>query len=262
MTPAALDIAATESLLAFWRDAGVEGCYEDAPVDRTHVELPPARKAVLKATSAVVAPPDSAECAQQARALAAEAMTLDALVAVAASFDGCGLKRQGARRAVVGSGPDNASLLVIGNAPGEAEDNSGEVFAGRAGRMFDRMLSESGLADRTWKMNSVFWRPPGDRAPAPEEQAACLPFLERALEILKPRAVLLLGAAPAKAVLGAGGNVMGLRGTWQDWRLHEGAVSAPTLVTLNPAFLLKQPQAKALAWADMLALAARLDTAE
>ena len=262
MTPATPDIAATESLLAFWRDAGVDACYEDAPVDRTHVALPPARKAVIKATAAVVPAPDSAECAHQARALAAEAMTLDALVAIAATFDGCGLKRQGARRAVVGSGPEDAPLLVIGNAPGEAEDSSGEVFAGPAGRMFDRMLSESGLAERSWKMNSVFWRPPGDRAPAPEEQAACLPFLERALELLKPRAVLLLGAAPARAVLGVGGNVMGLRGSWLDWRLAEGAVSAPTLVTLNPAFLLKQPQAKALAWADMLTLAARLDATD
>lgn len=262
MTAPALDFAAAESLLAFWAEAGVDACYGDAPVDRTHVELPPARKAVLKATAAVVAAPAAADCAQEARAMAAEAMTLDALVAAAAAFDGCGLKRQGARRAVVGAGPDDAPLFVVGNAPGEQEDSGGEVFAGPAGRLFDRILAEAGLTGRVWRMNSVFWRPPGDRPPAPEEQAACLPFVERALELLKPRAVLLLGAGPARAILNEGGNVMSLRGDWRDWRLAEGGVSAPVRVTLNPAFLLKQPLAKAAAWADMLEVAARLDAGD
>lgn len=261
MSLQSLDIASAESLLAFWRDAGVDACFEDAPVDRTHVEPPPVRKAMLKATAAVVAAPDAGECAHQARALAVEAMTMQALAAAAEQFDGCGLKQQGAQRAVVGAGPDAPALLVIGNAPGEAEDRSGQVFDGPAGRLFDKMLAEAGLADRTFKMNSVFWRPPGDRPPAPEEQAACLPFLERALMLLKPHAVLLLGAAPARAVLGVGGNVMGLRGEWRDWRLAEGGLHAPTLITLNPAFLLKQPQAKKAAWADLLAVAARLDNA-
>lgn len=261
MSPQSFEIAATESLLAFWRDAGVDACFEDAPVDRTYV-APPARQAVLKATRAVVAAPDALDCAAEARSLAAGAMTLDELASTVAAFDGCGLKHQGARRAVVGSGPADAHLLVIGNAPGLEEDASGEVFAGRAGRLLEAMLTAAGLETRTYRMNAVFWRPPGDRPPAPEEQAACLPFLERALELLRPRAVLLLGAAPAKAVLNTSENLMALRGQWRDWRLSEGGISVPAMITLNPAFLLRQPLMKRHAWADLLDLAQRIDGME
>jgi len=260
MTPQTLDNAAAESLLAFWRDAGVDACFEDAPVDRTRVELPAPRQAVLKATASVIAPPSAADCAQDARQAAGEAQTLDELMRAAAAFDGCGLKRQGARRAVVGDGPADASILVIGAAPGEAEDQTGEVFAGPAGRLFDRMLAEAGLTGRVYRMNSVFWRPPGDRPANPEEQTACLPFLERALELLRPSAALLLGAAPARAVLNATEPLPRLRGQWRDWRPPQaGGVSAPALITLNPQFLLRTPTAKRAAWADMLNLAARLD---
>ncbi|MBJ7485359.1 uracil-DNA glycosylase [Brevundimonas sp.] len=256
-----IDVAAAESLLAFWRDAGVEACYVDAAVDRTHVELPAPRKAVLKATASVAVAPNASECIAEARHAAQAATTLEALMAAAASFDGCGLKQQGARRAVVGGGPPDADLLVIGAAPGLEEDDSGDIFAGKAGRLLDAMLGAAGLKDRAYRMNAVFWRPPGDRPAAPEEQAACLPFVERALELLKPRAVLLLGAAPARSVLKSAETVMALRGDWREWRLGEGNVSAPVRVTLNPVFLLKQGQAKKQAWADVLAVAARLDGA-
>ena len=261
MNAASIDPAAAESLLAFWRDAGVDACFEDAAIDRTHVEPLPARKAVLKATAAVVAAPDAAACAAQARALANEATTMDDLIAAAATFDGCGLKHQGARRAVVGAGPANAKLLVIGNAPGPDEDASGEVFAGPAGRLLNAMLDAAGLTERTYRMNAVFWRPPGDRPPVVEEQAACLPFLERALTLLQPEAVLLLGSGPTRAVLNATDSLLSLRGQWRDWRPPEGGLSVPALITLSPGFLLRQPQAKRQAWSDMLSLAVRLDTA-
>ncbi len=258
VTPQARTPAEIESLLAFWRDAGVDACFEDMPVDRTLVALPPARTAVLKATAAVAPAPDAHACAEEAHHAAAAATTLQALIEAATAFDGCGLKRQGARRAVVGAGPDEADLLIIGAAPGPEEDQSGQVFDGPAGRLLDTALAAAGLKDRAWRMNSVFWRPPGDRPAAPEEQVACLPYVERALALLQPKAVLLLGAAPARAVLGATEPLAALRGQWREWRLSEGGVSAPALVTLNPAFLLRQPLAKRQAWADLLALSARL----
>lgn len=260
MTPQSLNTAAAESLLAFWRDAGVDACFEDAPVDRTRVELPAPRQAVLKATASVAAPPHAADCADDARRLAAQAATLPELMAAAAAFDGCGLKMQGARRAVVGDGPADAAVLVVGAAPCEAEDQTGDIFAGPAGRLFDVMLAEAGLSGRVYRMNSVFWRPPGDRVASPEEQAACAPFLDRALELLRPRAALLLGAAPARAVLNATDPLPKLQGQWRDWRPPQaGGVSVSALITLNPGFLLRMPIAKRAAWADLLALAARLD---
>ena len=211
MTPPSLDTAATESLLAFWRDAGVDACFGDAPVDRTHVEPPPALKAVARATAAVTPVADASE------------------------------------------------VLIVGEAPGAEEDERGQPFVGKAGQLLDRMLKEAGLEGRVFITNTVFWRPPGNRTPTPAEQASCAPFVERAFTLLKPKAVLLVGAAASKAVLGVDEGILKLRGQWRDWRLAEGAVSAPALPTLHPAFLLRQPMAKRQAWADLLSLAARLD---
>ena len=165
----------------------------------------------------------------------------------------------GANNAVFGRGAADAPLLVVGEAPSLEDDAAGEAFVGPAGRLLERMLAEAGLKGRAYLINTVFWRPPGGRPPSPAEQAACAPFVDRALALLKPQAVLVLGAAAARSVLGAEENIMRLRGQWRDWRLSEGGVSAPALPTLHPAFLLRQPMAKKQAWADMLALAAKLD---
>lgn len=259
MTPHTLDAAATESLLAFWRDAGVDACFGDAPVDRTHVEPPPAVKAVARATAAVTPVIDASDATAEARRLAAGAETLEALGQAIAAFEGCPLKGLGARQAVFARGNPEAEVLVIGEGPGGEEDERGQPFVGKAGRLLDRMLAEAGLEGRVFITNTVFWRPPGNRTPTPAEQAVCAPFLERAFALLKPKAVLLVGAAASKSVLGADEGIMKLRGQWREWRLAEGGVSAPALPTLHPAFLLRQPMAKRQAWADMLSLVARLD---
>jgi len=120
------------------------------------------------------------------------------------------------------------------------------------------MLKAAQLEGRVIITNTVFWRPPGNRTPTPQEQAVCAPFVERAFALLQPKAVLLLGAASAKSVLQTDEGIMKIRGQWREWRLNEGAVSAPVVPTLHPAFLLRQPQAKRLVWGDLLALSARL----
>ncbi len=254
----ARDIAAIESLLAFWRDAGVEACFEEAPQDRTIV-VAPALKAVAKATASVLAPVDTRDVVAEARALARSADTVEALAQAVATFRGCDLVGLGARGCVFGRGATNATLLVIGHAPAAEDERSGEPFSGRTGALTDRMLAAIAATGRTYLTNTVFWRPPGDRAPTPQEQAACAPFLDRLLELLKPRAVLLLGAVAAGGVLKSDENIVKARGQWREWRLAEGDVSAPALATFHPAFLIKQPQAKRQAWADLLALATRLD---
>lgn len=259
MTPLPLDAAATESLLAFWRDAGVDACFEDAPVDRTHVAPPPAVKAVAKATASVVATPDAGDALAEARRLAASAHTLDELGQAIAAFEGCGLRGLGARQAVFCRGNPEAPVLVIGEGPGAEEDARGQPFVGKAGQLLDRMLAEAGLEGRVFITNTVFWRPPGNRTPTPAEQAVCAPFVERAFALLKPRAVLLLGAASAKSILATDEGIMRLRGQWREWRLSEGGVSAPAMPTLHPAFLLRQPSAKRQVWADLLSLAAAIE---
>ena len=223
MNPHSLDPAKAESLLAFWRDAGVDACFEDAPVDRTHVAPPPAVKAVAKATASVTPVASAGDAVSEARQMAAEA------------------------------------VLIIGEGPGAEEDERGQPFIGKAGQLLDRMLAEAGLEGRVFITNTVFWRPPGNRTPTAAEQAVCAPFVERAFALLKPKAVLLLGAAAARSVLTTDEGIMRMRGHWREWRLAEGAISAPALPTLHPAFLLRQPIAKRDVWADLLSLAARIE---
>ena len=252
------DIAAIESLLAFWRDAGVDACFEEGPQDRTIV-VAPALKAVAKATASVAPTVHAGEAAAQARGLAASARTLQDLAEAIAAFEGCPLRRMGAKQAVFGRGNPQAPVLIIGEGPGADEDAAGLPFVGRAGKLLDRMIAAAGLTDQVFITNTVFWRPPGNRTPTADEQAVCAPFVERAFAILKPRVVLLLGAAAARSVLRSEDGILKIRGGWHEWRLLEGDVAAPVMPTLHPAFLLRQPQAKRQAWADLLALAKRLD---
>ena len=265
MSPPPLDRAVAESLLAFWADAGVEACYDHAPVDRTYI-APPALKTVAKATASVAAtvtPILMADAAADARRLAAGADSLEALGEAIAAFEGCPLRGMGAKQAVFCRGNPEGDLLIIGEGPGAEEDARGQPFVGKAGQLLDRMLTAANLHERAFITNTVFWRPPGNRTPTPEEQAVCAPFVERAFALLRPKAVLLLGAAASKSVLRTDMGIMKLRGQWQDWRLAEagpdGEIVAPALPTLHPAFLLRQPHAKRQVWGDLLSLAVRLD---
>jgi DNA polymerase len=149
--------------------------------------------------------------------------------------------------------------MIIGEAPGADEDAQGAPFVGRAGRLLDIMLAAAGLDGRVFITNTVFWRPPGNRAPTPAEQQACAAFLERAIDLVRPRYLLLAGAAAAKSVLDQKEGILALRGRWFEWRSQFADLEIPALPTLHPAFLLRQPSAKKKAWQDLLLLAERLD---
>jgi uracil-DNA glycosylase family 4 len=282
-----LDRRAAESLLAFWVSSGVDTLYADGPVDRavtvprpasaraqvaSKTIAPPARPAA--AQSAVASPPRAEPVARaavnlpppplvdpdiigQARASAAAAGDLAALATAIAAFDGCELKA-GARQSVFSRGPADAPLMIVGEAPGADEDAQGAPFVGRAGQLLDRMLAAAGLAERAFITNTVFWRPPGNRTPTAAEQAVCGPFLERAIALVNPRALLLVGGASAKAMLKKKEGILALRGRWFEWTSEDGAQELPALPTLHPAFLLRQPLAKRKSWEDVLILAERL----
>lgn len=269
MSPAADPIA--EFLLAFWADAGVDAMLLDEPVDRIAAgriaaPQPAARKAPAAAPAASPArpaQPDVSAAIAQAQALAAAADSLEALSAAIAGFDGCPLKFEGAAsQAVVWRGEAGAPLMVIGEGPGQDEDRQGQPFVGRAGQLLDKMLAAAGLAGRVMITNTVFWRPPGNRTPTPAEQAVCAPFVERAIALVQPKMLLLVGGASAKAMLKKDEGILSMRGRWHEWRSADGTQTAPALPTLHPAFLLRQPAAKKRAWADMLTLTERLDRPE
>ncbi|MCX7588812.1 uracil-DNA glycosylase [Phenylobacterium sp. 58.2.17] len=255
-----------ESLLAFWAEAGVDAMLHDTPIDRIEAGkfVPP--KPPEKQPLAAPPPParagagsDVAAAVAQARQLAAAAQDLEALKAAIAGFDGCSLKFEGARQAVFARGASDAPLLVIGEGPGAEEDARGEPFVGRAGQLLDRMLAAAGLSGRVFITNTVFWRPPGNRTPSAQEQAVCQPFLERAIELVAPKMLLLVGAPSAKSMLKRDEGILSLRGRWFEWRSETGNLELPAMPTLHPAFLLRQPGAKKKAWSDLLTLTERLD---
>ena len=259
---------AAEALLAFWRDAGVEDCFEDTPQNRLteserhrrHVAPAPA----APAQRAVVAPlgTDLAEAVVAAREAALAADSLAALTEAVAAFRAGALREPASRRTVFTRGAAQAEVMVIGEAPGGEEDAEGMPFVGRSGRLLDRALAAAGLNGRVLITNTVFWRPPGDGAPTPFDQAVCAPFLDRLIGLTRPKALLLLGAASARSVLKQEGGILALRGRWFEHVTDDGAHRTPVLPTLHPAFLLRQPQAKKMLWADLLALSARLEGGE
>jgi DNA polymerase len=261
---------AVESLLAFWADGGVDAMLLDAPLDRIEAgrfvpPAPPARKAAAAAPAPVARPgqPDIGGAIAAAQAAATAAGDLAALAAAIAAFEGCPLRFEGAaRQAVFSRGPADAPLMVIGEGPGAEEDAQGQPFVGRAGQLLDRMLAAAGLTDRVFITNTVFWRPPGNRTPSPSEQMICRPFLERAIQLVRPKMLLLVGGASAKAMLQKEEGILSLRGRWFEWRSSAGDLELPAMPTLHPAFLLRQPAAKKRAWRDLLTLTERLDRPE
>ena len=242
----------------WYRSAGVDVPVGDEPVDRFAASVPkPRARPAVAATAPVL--PEAARNADpsETRALAAAAQTLDALRAAMDSYDGCGLKHRATRLCFADGNPE-AEIMLVGEAPGSEEDQQGKPFVGRAGQLLDKMLAAIGL-DRTkvFIVNTVPWRPPGNREPAPDEMALCRPFLERQVELVAPRLLVTLGNVPTKSLFGTATGIVRMRGQWKE--LTIGSHTVPALATFHPAYLLRQPAQKALAWRDMLALKARID---
>lgn len=147
-----------------------------------------------------------------ARALARSCRTIDDLRAALERFDGCALAET-ATQLCFADGTPGAPLFLVGEAPGAEEDRIGRPFVGQSGQLLDRMLAWIGRdRSNTWITNAIFWRPPGNRTPTPAEIAVCQPFLERQIELLRPRLLLFLGGIAARALLGVNEGVSRLRG--------------------------------------------------
>ena len=184
------------------------------------------------------------------RSAIGQAPSLAALEALVAAFEGCALKRT-AKSLCFARGNPEARIMLIGEAPGRDEDLQGKPFVGRAGQLLDRMLAAIGLAQsQVYITNTIYWRPPGNRTPTPQEVEACAPFLARQIELLSPEMLVLLGGAAAKSILGTSEGIMRLRGKWLTYQCAGRSIA--TLATLHPAYLLRKPEAKRYAWRDLL----------
>lgn len=177
-------------------------------------------------------------------------------------FEGCAL-RHTAMNLVFADGVPSAPVMFVGEAPGEDEDRQGKPFVGVSGQLLDRMLGTAGLSRQTdaYISNILFWRPPGNRAPTDAEIAACLPFAERHIALIKPQFLVLLGGVAAKSLLRTKEGITRLRGRWVDYipPLGSGLTETiPCLPMYHPSYLLRQPGAKRQAWNDILLLISKL----
>jgi len=241
-------------------EAGADEAIGEAPVNRLAAKTAepepmaksaPAAKPLAKA-------PIQGDGIGDAMALAGAANTLAELKAAMEGFEGCALKRT-ATNTVFADGTPAGRVMFIGEAPGRDEDRIGKPFVGRAGQLLDKMLASIGL-DRhvnAYITNVINWRPPDNRDPAPEEAAMCLPFLRRHIELADPLLIVLLGAVAGRHVMGITEGIMKSRGRWMEYRVGDAMV--PIMPTLHPAYLLRQPAHKKLAWRDLQALAVKME---
>lgn len=256
-----LDFSTALAALAWQVELGADEALGEGPVNRYEAGAPEVAPAPPPVASVAETAPPGGDAVSVARAAAARAGSLDALRAELAAFDLCELKR-GAKSLVFSDGLPGARVLVLGEAPGRDEDIEGRPFVGRAGQLLDRMFAAIGLsrtgadpATALYITNVMVWRPPQNREPTPAEIAMMLPFLERHIALAAPQVIVVMGNTPLSALFNTRG-ITRLRGTWME------ALGRPVLPMTHPAYLLRNPEAKREAWADLLSLRAKLEGME
>jgi uracil-DNA glycosylase family 4 len=262
MTP---DRAPTvHELLAFYLEAGVDCALMDEPVNRVADDSvaaprdpPPVRSApaAIPVTRGDAAPaPDVA--IQSAREAVRTAPSLEVLRTMLEQFDGCALKST-ATRLVFADGNPLARVMFVGEAPGREEDIEGLPFVGRSGQLLNRMIAAIGLdRSKAYIANVIPWRPPGNRTPTPQETQICLPFIQRQIELVNPDVLVTLGNPSTQTLLSTREGIMKTRGRWFDY--DTGTRKIKAIATFHPAYLLRSPSYKRLAWQDLRAVAKAL----
>ena len=259
-----------QQLLAFYLEAGVDCALNDEPLDRLsnpesipELSQParprPIRAAVPVPERRIETAPGTEAAILSAREAARTAPTLEALRALLESFDGCALKST-ATQLVFADGNPRARIMFVGEAPGREEDLEGLPFVGRSGKLLDRMIAAIGL-DRTkaYIANVIPWRPPGNRTPTPQETQICLPFIQRQIELVNPDVLVTLGNPSTQTLLATREGIMKTRGKWLDYDTGTRVIRA--MATFHPAYLLRSPSYKRMAWQDLRALAKALEQA-
>ncbi|MFN4142167.1 uracil-DNA glycosylase [Aestuariivirga sp.] len=251
--------------LGWLAEMGADEIIGEAPVNRLD-PAPGRAPASAPATGREASPgpsPVRTAALSAAPSPASACMSLADIAAALDNLDSCPLKKT-ATQLCFADGNPAARVMLVGEAPGRDEDIQGKPFVGRSGQLLDRMLAAIGLSrhghDResaVFITNVIFWRPPGNRTPTEAETQMCLPFLMRTIELQKPDVIVCLGATPAHRLTGRNEGILKIRGRWTS--ANVSGRNIPLLPTLHPAYLLRQPAQKRLAWRDLLSLRQMLD---
>jgi len=280
----------TQELLRWYIDSGVDETISDIPVNRflakaapasaptpaptpapsSHTAPVPAGPGLGDAAPALApvapAPPASAPVSSNGEITAAvhlaqAAETVEDLRRALETFDGCALRKTATNLVFTDGNPD-AEILFIGEGPGAEEDRQGLPFVGPSGKLLDRMMASVGF-DRSNVLisNTVFWRPPGNRTPTPQETAVCMPFVERLIELVDPKILVALGGPAAKSLLAQTAGVGRLRGKWFSYSTPGLAAPIEATALYHPAYLLRSPGQKRVTWMDWLGIKRKLEAA-
>lgn len=193
------------------------------------------------------------------RDLAQQAQSLNELKKIIENFEGCELSKL-AKNVVFGDGNPQSKIMLIGEAPGAEEDIQGLPFVGASGKLLDQMLKFIGL-DRTkfYITNIIPWRPPGNRNPTSEEIAMCLPFVERRIELIQPKIIVMVGGVSAKSLLNTSTGITRIRGNWHQYQTPNQDKPIEAFAIYHPSYLLRSPGQKRVVWHDLLLLKKKLE---
>lgn len=200
------------------------------------------------------------EARRKAEELAYNANTLEELYQALLSFEGCSLKTT-AIHTVFSDGIPTSKIMFVGEAPGADEDRLGKPFVGQSGQLLDKFLEWAGFSRKTniYITNTIAWRPPGNRQPTPEENYICMPFLERHIELVQPKFLVMLGGTALKTLHNSKEGIVTLRGNWMPYSTSHKGFTVETMPIFHPAFLLRSPGQKKLFWRDLLNLRVRAE---
>ena len=178
--------------------------------------------------------------------------TLEALRRECENLNSCELKKT-ATNIVFSDGNPQAEIMIIGEAPGSEEDRQGKPFIGETGKLLDKMLASIGInRQNSYITNIILWRPPGNRTPTQEEINMFEPIIKQHIKIIKPKIIATLGGTAAKTLTGNSDGILKQRGNWHNY--NNGGEEIPLLPMLHPAYLMRMPQQKKLAWQDLLSI--------
>lgn len=192
---------------------------------------------------------------EQAKEKAQNCQTISELKKAVEEFDGCNLKKM-ATNTVFCDGNHNSKIMIIGEAPGNHEDLNGIPFCGDSGILLDNMFQAINMkrSEDYYITNVIFWRPPGNRRPTEEELKICRPFVERHIQLVDPKMIILVGATSMSAVLGLNDPISKVRGKVIKHKFDFMEREVDNFIIFHPSYLMRQSAKKKIAWRDMLEL--------